>query len=62
MVDEITLVGSRCDPYASALELLRHQEVNVESLIHERCSLVDGIHAFERARSPGILKVLLIMN
>jgi threonine dehydrogenase-like Zn-dependent dehydrogenase len=28
VVDEITLVGSRCDPFASALELLRHQEVN----------------------------------
>jgi len=62
VVDEITLVGSRCGPFASALELLRHQEVNVESLIHERYSLADGIHAFERARSPGILKVLLNMN
>jgi threonine dehydrogenase-like Zn-dependent dehydrogenase len=28
VVDEITLVGSRGDPFASALELLRHQEVN----------------------------------
>jgi threonine dehydrogenase-like Zn-dependent dehydrogenase len=62
VVDEITLVGSRCDPFASALELLRHQEVNVESFIHERYSLADGIHAFERARSSGILKVLLNMN
>ena len=28
VVDEITLVGSRCGPFASALELLYRHEVN----------------------------------
>jgi len=62
VVDEITLVGSRCGPFTSALELLHRNEANVESLIHERYSLVDGIHAFERARASGVLKVLLEMD
>jgi threonine dehydrogenase-like Zn-dependent dehydrogenase len=62
VVDEISLVGSRCGPFASALELLHRHEVNVESLIHERYSLVDGIHAFERARASGVLKVLIEMD
>lgn len=62
VVDEITLVGSRCGPFEPALELLHRQKVDVESLIHERHSLKAGVHAFERACAPGMLKVLLDMG
>ncbi len=59
VVDEISVVGSRCGRFAPALELLRTNAVDVASLISEECALRDGLHALERASEPGILKVLL---
>jgi threonine dehydrogenase-like Zn-dependent dehydrogenase len=59
VVDEITLVGSRCGPFAPALELLAADEIRVDDLIADRYPLADGLHAFEHARRPGTLKVLL---
>ena len=62
VVDEITLLGSRCGPFAPALRLLSEGRVQVEPLIHARYGLVDGLAAFERAQQRGILKVLLTME
>ena len=59
VVDEVTLVGSRCGPFAPALRLLEQRLVDVESLIHDIFSLDDGLAAFERAAAPGVLKILL---
>jgi alcohol dehydrogenase len=59
VVDEVTLIGSRCGPFPSALRLLEQRLVDVESLIHETFSLDDGLVAFERAVAPGVLKVLV---
>ena len=59
VVDEITLIGSRCGPFKPALQLLAHNQVNVNYLIHSRYSLDEGLAAFEKAQSPGVLKVLL---
>ncbi len=59
VVDEVTIVGSRCGPFSPALRLLEQQLVDVEPLIHEAFSLADGLTAFERAAAPGVLKVLL---
>ncbi len=59
VVDEITLVGSRCGPFAPALELLANGTIDVAPLIHARYALEDGLHAFEHAAKPGVLKVLL---
>ncbi len=59
VVDEITLVGSRCGPFAPALRLLAEGRVDVESLIHARYPLADALTAFEHAQRPGVLKVLL---
>jgi len=59
VVDEITLVGSRCGPFAPALELLGSGDIYVEALISDRYPLAAGIAAFEHARRPGTLKVLL---
>lgn len=61
VVDEITLVGSRCGPFAPALRLLAGGRIGVEELIHARYPLGEGIAAFEHARRPGVLKVLLEM-
>jgi len=59
VVDEITLLGSRCGPFAKALDLLARGAVDVEPLIHARYALSDGLTAFERAGRPGVMKVLL---
>jgi threonine dehydrogenase-like Zn-dependent dehydrogenase len=59
VVDEISVVGSRCGRFAPALELLRQNEVDVESLISEQHALADGVNAIERATQKGVLKVLL---
>jgi len=59
VVDEITLVGSRCGPFAPALELLASGRVDVRPLVHARYGLDEGLAAFEHAARPGVLKVLL---
>jgi threonine dehydrogenase-like Zn-dependent dehydrogenase len=59
VVDEITVVGSRCGPFAPALELLARKLIDVRSLIHARYPLREGLAAMEHARQPGVLKVLL---
>ncbi|WP_017655863.1 MDR/zinc-dependent alcohol dehydrogenase-like family protein [Fortiea contorta] len=59
VVDEITLIGSRCGPFAPALELLATQQVDVKPLIHANYPLSRGLAAVELAQSRGVLKVLL---
>lgn len=59
VVDEITIVGSRCGPFAVALRLLEQQLVDVAPLIHATFPLDEGLAAFEKAVAPGVLKVLL---
>ncbi|MFM2063253.1 MAG: hypothetical protein RLZZ507_2923 [Cyanobacteriota bacterium] len=62
VVDEITLIGSRCGPFTPALELLATKQVDVEPLIDDRYSLNEGLAAFEKAQTKGVLKVLLEIN
>jgi threonine dehydrogenase-like Zn-dependent dehydrogenase len=59
VVDEITLVGSRCGPFAPALQLLAEARIDPRPLIHARYPLDQAIVAFEHAQRPGVLKVLL---
>jgi threonine dehydrogenase-like Zn-dependent dehydrogenase len=59
IVNEITLVGSRCGRFEPALRLLRTKQVNVASLISEILPLKNAAIAFRRAATPGVLKVLL---
>ena len=62
VVDEITLVGSRCGPFPPALDLLAAGQVDVAPLIHARYTLNEGLAAFDRAKKRGVLKVLLEMS
>ncbi|NTW18947.1 MAG: alcohol dehydrogenase [Anabaena sp. WA113] len=62
VVDEITLIGSRCGLFAPALELLATGKVEVQSLIHAYYPLSQGLEAFEKAKTKGVLKVLLEIN
>ncbi len=59
VVDEVTLVGSRCGPFAPALRLLERRAVDPAILIAERHPLAAALQAYESARQPGRLKVLL---
>jgi threonine dehydrogenase-like Zn-dependent dehydrogenase len=59
VIDEITLVGSRCGPFDQALAALEQGRVDVRPLISERLPLSDGLRALERAQTKGVLKVLI---
>lgn len=59
VVDEISVVGSRCGRFAPALELLRTNAVDVEKLISDEFALTDGVRAMQRAAEPGLMKVFL---
>jgi threonine dehydrogenase-like Zn-dependent dehydrogenase len=62
VIDEVTLVGSRCGPFDRALDALEHGLVDVEPLITDRFSLSKGLIALQRAQQKGALKVLIEMN
>ena len=59
VVEEITLVGSRCGPFAPALRMLASGLVDPTPLITGVLPLEQGLTALEQARAPGGLKVLL---
>lgn len=59
IVNEITLVGSRCGRFEPALDLLSRNLIPVEEMISERFFLDDAPRAFERAAQKGAMKVLL---
>jgi threonine dehydrogenase-like Zn-dependent dehydrogenase len=59
IVNEITLVGSRCGRFEPALELLKLNAIDVTSMISERMTLANAPAAFDRAAGRGVMKVLL---
>ncbi|HUJ51713.1 MAG TPA: alcohol dehydrogenase catalytic domain-containing protein [Bryobacteraceae bacterium] len=59
IVNEITLIGSRCGRFEPALRLLQNGQVQVDPLVSEVLPLEDAPRAFRHARSRGVLKVLL---
>ena len=59
VVDEITLVGSRCGPFAPAIALLASGRVDPRPLVEARYPLADAIAAFDHAARPGALKILI---
>jgi threonine dehydrogenase-like Zn-dependent dehydrogenase len=59
IVNEITLVGSRCGRFEPALKLLASGKVQVGSLLADEYPLDRAAEAFKRAAQKGVLKVLL---
>jgi len=59
VIDEITLVGSRCGPFDKALEALEAGQIHVRPLISDRFALDNGLEALARAQTKPVLKVLL---
>jgi len=59
VIDEITLVGSRCGPFEPALRLLKNRKIRVDDLISAEFPLENGLEALKSAQQPDALKVLL---
>lgn len=61
VVDEISIVGSRCGRFGPALELMASGRIDVRDLISDEFKLADGVKAMRRAGEKGVLKVMLSM-
>jgi threonine dehydrogenase-like Zn-dependent dehydrogenase len=59
VVDEVSVIGSRCGPFAPAIDLLARGAIDVESLVVARYPLDEGVEAMRHAGEKGTLKVLL---
>lgn len=59
IVNEITLVGSRCGRMAPALALLKSGRIDPAAMVSARFPLTDAAQAFAHAAKKGVLKVLL---
>ncbi|PIQ44647.1 MAG: alcohol dehydrogenase [Deltaproteobacteria bacterium CG12_big_fil_rev_8_21_14_0_65_43_10] len=62
VVNEITLIGSRCGHFPSAIRALERGLIDVTPLVSGMYSINDGINAFEDAAKKGALKILLTMD
>lgn len=59
VIDEISLVGSRCGPFDQALAALQSGQVDVSGMISSRFDLSRSVEALDHARTRPVLKVLL---
>jgi threonine dehydrogenase-like Zn-dependent dehydrogenase len=59
VVKEITVVGSRCGPFAKALALLRSRKIDPRPLITRTFPLAEAERAIQFAQQNGVMKVLL---
>jgi len=59
IVNEITLLGSRCGRFEAALPWIENEAIRLEEMVSERYPLADAARAFARAGERGVLKVLL---
>jgi len=59
VVDEITLLGSRCGPMIKAVTTLASGKIKPERLIEKTFPLENGVAAIEYAKRKGALKVLI---
>jgi threonine dehydrogenase-like Zn-dependent dehydrogenase len=59
VIDEITLLGSRCGPFERTMQALEAGKLQPEVLIQHRFPLEKGVEAIEQAAQKGTLKVLI---
>jgi len=59
VVDEITLIGSRCGPFDKAIDLLANRKIDVRGLVDATYPLNQAITAFGHAQRSGAMKVLV---
>jgi threonine dehydrogenase-like Zn-dependent dehydrogenase len=59
VIDELTIVGSRCGPFDVALDALERGQVDLSGMVSKRFDLSAGVEALDYARTPGVMKVLI---
>ncbi len=59
VINEITVVGSRCGQFAPVMRLLKRKAVDVKPLITKIMPFNEGVKAFELNRQKDTLKVIL---
>ena len=59
VVNEITLVGSRCGPFPAAIKAIKARSVDLSPLISRTFPLEDGLRAFQYASGKDSLKVVI---
>ena len=59
VVDEVTLLGSRCGNFATALDLLQRKQISVQPLLSKVFPFEESLAAFEYLERTACLKVCL---
>jgi alcohol dehydrogenase len=62
VVNEVTILGSRCGPFPEAINALARKQIDVRPMISRTLSLEQASQAFEAAAAPDNIKVLLKIN
>ncbi len=62
VVNELTIVGSRCGRFQPAIDMLASGHLDLNPLISSRLTLEEGSRAFEEAAAPSSMKVILQMD
>jgi threonine dehydrogenase-like Zn-dependent dehydrogenase len=61
VVDEITIVGSRCGRFEPALQILSERKLDLSDMVSAQFPLSRGLEAMAEAEKKGVVKVLLSM-
>ena len=59
VINEVSLLGSRCGPFPEAINALARRQIDVESMISRQLLLSKGLEAFDMAADPRYIKILL---
>ena len=59
VINEVTIVGSRCGPFRPALDALALGNIEVRPMVTETCGLEQAVEAFERAQAPDVMKIMV---
>jgi threonine dehydrogenase-like Zn-dependent dehydrogenase len=59
VINEVSIIGSRCGPFRPALDALAKMNVDVRRMVTETFELRDGLRALRRASDAGVMKILL---
>lgn len=61
VIDEITVLGSRCGQFAPALRLMEKNVIDFSKLVSAKLSFDDAVLGFEKNKEKNTIKILLEM-
>lgn len=62
VINEVSIVGSRCGPFADAIASLARREIDVSTMVSRVLPIERGVEALTLAGSPETIKLLLKIN